>query len=118
MRRAFLLIVSLVASTAPVWGHSSLLRTEPRDGAVLQQAPNEIRLWFSAPIKVSLSTVQVRDARGKEVDGRDLRADKTEPALVRLSLASGLGPGTYIVSWTAVAQDMHAGKGSFSFRVG
>lgn len=118
MRHAFLLIVSLLASAAPVWGHSSLLRTEPKDGAVLQQAPNEIRLWFSAPIKVALSTVQVRDARGKEVDGRDLRADEKEPALVRLSLASGLGPGTYKVSWTAVAQDMHAGKGSFSFRVG
>lgn len=118
MRHAFLLIVSLLASAAAAWGHSSLLRTEPKDGAVLQQAPNEIRLWFSAPIKVALSTVQIRDARGKEVDGRDLRADEKEPALVRLSLASSLGPGTYKVNWTAVAQDMHPAKGSFSFRVG
>jgi methionine-rich copper-binding protein CopC len=95
-----------------------LLRSEPKDGAVLQQAPNEIRIWFSEPIKVALSTVEVRDAAGKEVDRRDLRADEKEPALVRLSLAGGLGPGIYKVSWTAVAQDMHAGKGSFSFRVG
>ena len=118
MRSAFFLIVSLLASAAPAWGHSSLLRTEPKDGAVLQQTPDEIRIWFSEPIKVALSTVQVRDAREKEVDGCDLRTDEKEPALVRLSLASGLGPGTYKVSWTAVAQDMHAGKGSFSFRVG
>jgi methionine-rich copper-binding protein CopC len=118
MKRAFCLIVSLLACAAPAWGHSSLLGTEPQDGAVLEHAPNEIRIWFSEPIKVALSTFQVRDATGKEVDRRNLRADKKEPTLVRLSLASGLGPGTYKVSWTAVAQDMHVGKGSFSFRVG
>jgi methionine-rich copper-binding protein CopC len=118
MKRALLLLVSLLVCAAPAWAHSSFLRSEPNNGAALKKAPGEIRIWFSEPIKVALSTVEVRDATGKEVDQRDLRAEEKEPALVRLTLASGLGPGTYKVTWTAVAQDMHAGKGSFSFRVG
>ena len=83
----------------------------------MKVAPHEIRIWFSEPIKVGLSTFEVHDAAGKQVDQRDLRADEKEPALVRLSLAADLGPGTYKVSWSAVAQDLHVGKGSFSFRV-
>ena len=51
------------------------------------------------------------------MDKRDLRADEKEPALVRLSLIADIAPGTYKVTWSAVAQDLHVGKGSFSFRV-
>lgn len=118
MKRALLLVVSLLACAAPAWGHSAVLRTEPKDGATLSAPPNEIRMWFSEPIKTGLSTFQVHDASGKQVDQRDLRADEKEPALLHLSLAPHLGPGTYKVTWTAVAQDMHPGKGSFTFRVG
>jgi copper transport protein len=117
MSRAFLLFVSLVLGVASAAAHSALLRTEPKDGATLAAAPNEIRIWFSEPLKIGLSTFQVRDASGKQVDRGDLRADQKEPALVHLSLAPHLGPGTYKVTWTAVAQDLHPGKGSFSFRV-
>ncbi len=117
MKRTLLLVVSLLISAAPVWAHSAFLRSEPKDGATLKEVPNEIRIWFSEPIKTGLSTFEVRDAAGKQVDRHDLHADEKEPALLHLSLASGLGPGVYKVTWTAVAQDMHPGKGSFSFRV-
>jgi methionine-rich copper-binding protein CopC len=111
------LVVSLCALAAPVWAHSSLDHSEPKDGAVLKQAPREIRMWFTEPIKVGLSTFEVRDSTGKQVDKRDLRADEKEPALVRLSLPANLRSGVYKVVWSAVAQDMHVARGSFSFRV-
>lgn len=117
MKRSFLFVVSLLAFVVPAWAHSSLVRSEPKDGAILKQAPNEIRLWFTEPIKVGLSTVVARDGAGKQIDKRDLRADAKEPALVSLSLPSGLGPGLYKVSWSSVAQDLHVTRGSFSFRV-
>ncbi|MEO6871292.1 MAG: copper resistance protein CopC [Chthoniobacterales bacterium] len=107
----------LIVAVTSVQAHSTLERSEPKNGAVLKQAPNEIRMWFSEPIKVTLSTIEVRDGSGKQVDGKDARADAREPSLVHLSLAPNLGTGTYKVSWTAVAQDMHVAKGSFSFRV-
>jgi methionine-rich copper-binding protein CopC len=117
MKCAALLLVSLLAAATPVWAHSSLLRTEPKADAILAQPPNEIRMWFSEPIKTGLSTIEVRDASGKQVDQRDLHADAKEPALIHLSLPPNLPSGTYKVSWTAIAQDMHPGKGSFTFRV-
>ena len=117
MKRSFLLIVSLLALPATLLAHSSLDRSEPKDGATLKSAPNEIRMWFTEPIKAGLSTFAVRDAAGKQVDQRDLRADEKEPALVRLSLPANLGPGAYKVTWSAVAQDLHVAKGSFTFRI-
>jgi methionine-rich copper-binding protein CopC len=111
------LFVSLCAIATPVWAHSTLDHSEPKDQAVLKQAPGEIRMWFTEPIKAKLSTIEVRDAAGRQVDQRNLSADEKDPALVRLSLVAAIAPGTYKVTWSAVAQDLHVSKGSFSFRV-
>ncbi len=110
-------VVSLCAFATPLWAHSSLDRSEPKDGAVLKQAPHEIRMWFTEPIKAALSTIEVRDSAGRQVDRHDLRADEKQPALVHLSLIAEVAPGNYKVTWSAVAQDLHVSKGSFSFRV-
>jgi methionine-rich copper-binding protein CopC len=117
MKRWRLLFVSLYAIATPVWAHSTLDHSEPKDRAVLTQAPREIRMWFTEPVKAKLSTVEVRDAAGKQVDQRNLSVDEKDPAVVRLSLISEMLPGTYKVTWSAVAQDLHVSKGSFSFRV-
>ena len=117
MSRFLFAIVSLALLARPALGHSSLERSEPKDGDVLQVAPREIRMWFTEPIKVALSTFEVRNAAGKQVDQCDLRADEKQPALVRLSLSASLAPGIYKVSWNAVAQDLHVARGEFSFRV-
>ena len=117
MSRFLFAVVSLVLLAVPALGHSSLERSEPKAAEILKVAPREIRIWFSEPIKVGLSTFEVRDAAGKQVDQRDLRADEKQPALVRLSLSASLAAGVYKVTWSAVAQDLHVGKGGFSFRV-
>ena len=103
--------------TWPALGHSSLERSEPKDGETLKMAPGEIRMWFSEPIKVGLSTFEVRNQAGEQIDQRDLRADEKQPALVRLSLPADLSAGIYKVTWSAVAQDLHVSKGDFSFRI-
>jgi len=112
-----LLFVSLWVIAAPAWAHSTLDHSEPKDRSVLKQAPREIRMWFTEPIKAKLSTIEVRDTGGKQVDQGNLAADEKDPALVRLSLISEIAPGTYKITWTAVAQDLHVSKGSFSFQV-
>ncbi len=117
MSRFLLAVVSFVLLAVPALGHSSLERSEPKDGDILKVAPREIRMWFTEPIKVALSTFAVRNAASKQVDQRDLRPDEKQPALIRLSLPASLPPGVYKVTWSAVAQDLHVGKGSFSFRV-
>lgn len=117
MKQVILTFVSLMLATGIAMAHSSLLRSKPANNATLKESPNEIKLWFSEPIKTALSTIEVHDAAGKKVDLNNLHADGKEPALVRLSLPEHLPPRTYKVTWSAVAQDLHVGKGSFSFRV-
>lgn len=109
--------LGLLLFPAKGWTHSALERSEPKSGAVLQVAPNELRIWFTEPIRVGLSTIEVRDESGRQIDQKNLRADEKEKSLVHLALRPELGPGTYKVSWTAVAQDMHASKGAFEFKV-
>lgn len=111
---AFLLFIAGAVCAA---AHTELVRSEPKDGATLRQPPNELRMWFSEPMKVGLSTVQVRSDKGEEVDAGNLHADAQTPSLVHLSLKKNLGVGTYKVSWTAVAQDMHVTKGSYTFKI-
>jgi methionine-rich copper-binding protein CopC len=110
-------IVSLIFLATPVFGHSSLERSEPKNGETFKAAPPEIRMWFTEPIKIGLSTIEVRNAAGQQIDRRDLRADEAAPRLVHLSLPAKLDPGNYRVTWSAVAQDLHVAKGKFSFQV-
>jgi len=116
MRYLFPLFVSLVAMTAHVVAHSEFDHSEPRNGRKLKQTPNEIRIWFTEPIMPALSSIEVRDASGKQVDRRDLHADQSNPALVHLSLPT-LGNGSYKVIWSIVARDLHVTKGNFGFEV-
>jgi methionine-rich copper-binding protein CopC len=115
--RCWFSVFFLLATLASAEAHSTLVRSEPKAGAVLRAAPNELLIWFTEPLKVGLSTIEVRDAAGKEADQRDLRADAKDATLMHLSLGAKLAPGVYQVTWVAVAQDMHVSKGSFQFGV-
>jgi copper resistance protein C len=61
-------------------------------------------------------SVQVFDASGKQVDKRDIHSDRSNQALLRISLPL-LPAGTYKVVWRVVSVDTHITKGSFTFRV-
>lgn len=113
----FAIALGLLFNPAAGSAHSTLTRSEPKSGAVLPQPPNELKIWFSEPVKVGLTTVEVRDGSGKQVDEKNLRADAQEKTLVRLALRPNLPTGTYKVTWIAVAQDMHVIKGAFEFKV-
>lgn len=115
--KSFLITMIVGVVTASAFAHANLTRSDPKDGAALAHPPNELRVWFSEPIKVGLSTIEVRNAHHDLVDGRDLHADAKDPQLARLSLPPKLPAGVYTVTWNAVAQDMHVTKGAFSFQV-
>lgn len=114
-----ILLIALLAGADPFRtdAHAFISRSEPQAGQELPSAPEELRIWFTEQVKPSLSTIQVFDAKGKQMDKQDLRGDQADDTLVRLSL-SKLAPGTYKVVWNAVAGDLHTTKGDFLFRVG
>ena len=111
---SFLLIV--VTGSARLEAHAFLKRAEPAVGSTVQTSPNEVRISFTENIELAFSTIQVFDASGKEVDKRDVHLDRSNHALLHVSLPP-LKAGTYKVVWRVVSVDSHVTNGSFTFRV-
>ena len=110
------ILLMVVASSATVEAHAFLQRAEPAVGGTVQSSPGQVRIWFSEKIEPALSTIQVFDASGKEVNRRDVGLDRSNHALLSISLQP-LQPGTYKVVWRVVSVDTHVTNGSFTFRV-
>jgi copper resistance protein C len=115
-RRILVLLLIVLTGVARAEAHAFLKRAEPAVGSTVQISPNEIRIWFTENIEPALSSIQVFDASGKEVDKHDVDLDRTDHALLHVSLPR-LGAGTYKVVWRVVSVDTHATNGGFTFRV-
>ena len=117
-RAALLLVVAvlalLVGTGGPAHAHATVVASDPAEGAVLDAAPEQVRLTFSESVVGVPDGVQVLDARGgpvastAQVRGAELGIDLTGP----------VGDGTLVVVWRVVSEDGHPVSGSLSFSVG
>jgi methionine-rich copper-binding protein CopC/uncharacterized membrane protein len=110
--------VWLVAAGTPAGAHALLSESDPAAGASLERAPRRAVLTFTERPEPGLSSIQVLDTAGGQVQ-------QGEAALVEgapLQFAVGLGDlvdGTYTVSWRVVSKDDgHVTAGTFAFGVG
>src|SRR6476620_7939052 len=117
MKRAVRLFLIILAGTAQVEAHAFLRDAEPAVGSTVQTSPKEVRIRFTENIEPAFSSIQVFDASGKEVDKRDVQLDRSDRALLRVSLPR-LGAGIYKVVWRVVSVDTHVTNGNFTFQVG
>jgi len=108
-------LVLLVA--AQLEAHAFLKNAKPGVGSTVQSGSFEVLTRFTENIEPAVSSVQVFDASGKEVDKRDLHLDRSDHALVHVSLPQ-LSAGTYKVVWRVVSVDTHVTNGNFMFHVG
>ncbi len=117
-RTAILLAVCLALLIgAPALAHAIVNRTDPTDGAILNEAPHQVRLWFSEQIALNLSKIQVFDSHNQAVAGVTAHADTAEPALIIVDLPD-LQPDAYRVAWDALStDDLHITSGSIVFGV-
>jgi methionine-rich copper-binding protein CopC len=114
--KGIILLLIFVAGSARLEAHAFLEHAEPAVGSTVQVSPSEVRVLFTEKIESALSSVQVFDASGKEVDKRDVHVDRSNRALLQVSLLP-LGAGNYKVVWRIVSVDTHVTNGSFTFRV-
>jgi len=112
---AFLLLMMLAGATR-LEAHAFLQQAEPGVGSTVQASPNEIKIRFTEKIELAFSKIQVFAASGKEIDKRDVHLDRSDSALLMVSLPK-LGTGTYKVVWRVVSIDTHVTEGNFSFHV-
>lgn len=114
-----LLTSGLLVARVVAHGPEVLLKTDPVIGAVLKQPPSKVTAWFSTELDTKLSTLQVFDAQGRQVDLGDGGVDLDDPdhASLVASLPT-LPDGVYLVRWSAVLDDGDAVEGEFTFTVG
>jgi methionine-rich copper-binding protein CopC len=116
MKRIILLLI-FVAGSARLEAHAFLQRAEPAVGSTVQTSPSEVRIRFTENIEPAFSGIQVFDPSGKKVDKHDVGLDRSDHALLHVSLPR-LGAGIYKVVWRVVSVDTHVTSGSFTFQVG
>jgi methionine-rich copper-binding protein CopC len=115
MKRIILLLI-FVAGSARLEAHAFLQRAEPAVGSTVQTSPSEVRIRFTENIEPAFSSIQVFDPSGKKVDKHDVGLDRSDHALLHVSLPR-LGAGIYKVVWRVVSVDTHVTSGSFTFQV-
>ena len=95
-------------------GETGFLDQEPGVGAVVHQAPKQVRIEFNAKLEGAFSTVTVKDSAGKTVSG----GSRVGPDAQSLGAAlAPLAPGEYHVYWKVVAWDGHTTEGDYIFSV-
>jgi methionine-rich copper-binding protein CopC len=115
---AFVVVVlSVMSPLASVEAHAFLVRAEPRVGSKVNKAPTEVCVWFSETVQTGVSRMEVFDASGKQVDKKDTHSDRTNRAVLCVSLVRALTPGAYNVIWRATSMDTHVTNGHFRFEV-
>jgi copper transport protein len=113
---AVLVLVSLLALASPAGAHAALESSEPGAEAVLEEAPGEVLLRFTEPVRAGEGALRVFDGNGDRVDEGDVsRRDGDRTLAVALP---DLGDGAYVATWRVVSADSHPVSGGFTFRVG
>lgn len=107
-----LLLVVLWAT--PAFGHATPVATQPADGQLLQEPPQEVTVTFDQPVGLAPAGNQLLDAIGAAVPAQFSVVD----TVLRIRPHGLLTDGTYIVAWRVVSQDTHPVSGGFTFSVG
>ncbi len=113
---ASVLAVALTfAAQAPAWAHADLVRSDPLESAVLDMAPDRVRLEFEEPVEAEFNPIEVYDEEDNRVDLDDARVDPDDPSILTASLGR-LSPGeTYMVEYRVTSQDGDPVAEAYSF---
>ncbi|MFD7391689.1 copper resistance CopC/CopD family protein [Streptomyces sp. NPDC059852] len=106
----------LLAGAGPVSAHAALTGSDPRQGAVVDKAPQQISLTFSEKVALSDDSLRVLDPKGKRVDRGDPAG--TGGTTYAVKLHGGLPDGTYTVTYQVVSEDSHPVAGAYTFSIG
>jgi methionine-rich copper-binding protein CopC len=87
----------------------------PGNGAILKEAPREVRIQFTEGVEPAFSQITVKGANGEVVSQGKLRKLAEDTIAIDLK---PLRPGNYMVEWQALSVDTHVTDGVLRFTVG
>jgi len=111
-----LLMLSLMGGRA--FAHARLQASNPPGGAVLAQAPSQLRLRFNEVVRLAGTGVELAYPDGHSRLLGPLVQDPKDVRAVFADLPPGLPPGHYAVNWRALSPDAHHTHGAFAFTIG
>ncbi|WP_425714717.1 copper resistance CopC family protein [Georgenia sp. Z1344] len=104
----------IVSSATSAAAHDTIIDAEPGEDAVLDAAPTEIVLTYSAEVLDLPAAILVTDSDGEVVvEGEPTVQGRS----VVLDLPPALENGTYEVLWSVVSSDGHRTEDGYSFTV-
>ncbi|HTJ88633.1 MAG TPA: copper resistance protein CopC [Acidocella sp.] len=111
---ASVLLASL-AGLSPAFAHAFLVKAEPAVGSTVSTAPAQLLMTYTEGLEVPFCAVTVTSVSGTIVNGKPHAVPGHNNEMsVPLHITA---PGTYRVTWHAVAVDTHHTQGSFEFTV-
>ncbi|GAX91955.1 copper resistance protein CopC [Effusibacillus lacus] len=111
------LLLTLWVSTGTVSAHANLTGTDPKDGAVLDESPEQIVLDFNEFLEREAVDLEILDGNGVSVTPVEIRIAR-DNAKRMLTDVPPLKEGTYTVRWSVLSEDGHPVTDSFRFSVG
>lgn len=111
--RPILILILSLASISLAQAHAFLDHADPKVGSTVSSSPPQVKVWMTEELEGAFSKLQVFDAKGAEIDKKDV---KVNDATMTVSVPT-LAAGTYKVVWNAVAVDTHHTTGTFTFTV-
>ena len=110
------MFVILCASPTPTFAHSFPIRSEPRVGWTIANAPPKVTIWFDGGLEPVFSTITVYNAAKQQVDKNDSRVSGSDNSILEVDLPP-LPAGSYRVYWKALSKDTHVTEGDFTFTI-
>ena len=111
-----LLCLLILAEPRLALAHAKLDHAKPAVGSKIKPSPDQVKIWFTDNLDPAHSSIEVKNAAGKEVDKKDAHVDSKDKSLLTVSLPD-LSPGVYTVNWQVVCEDGHKTQGHFEFTV-
>ncbi|WP_054957856.1 copper resistance CopC family protein [Paenibacillus dakarensis] len=110
----FFVMALIFVFPAGAWAHSKLQISVPPADSTSTEHVKELSLTFNENINTTLSTLIITSDNGEKIDNAEVSIGDN---LMKATLESPLGPGTYTVEWKIVGADGHPVKGNYSIHV-
>jgi methionine-rich copper-binding protein CopC len=109
-------ILLFLTSYTLCWAHAIVIESNPREGAVLKQAPSRVLLRFNVRIEKALTRITLTKGNKQAMVLPQTDFNQDAPDRLEVPLPP-LEPGNYIMHYSVLAADGHATQGVLRFSI-
>ena len=111
---AALILLALFVKPALLAAHAYPAVSMPNNGAIVREAPRELRIQFTEGVELAFSQITVKATNGEIVSQGKLRQLSNDTLAIDLK---PLDAGNYSVEWQVLSLDTHVTDGTLRFTI-